>query len=149
MLGLQNEREWTAFCDKVLGQANLATDPRFSSNSRRTAARQELRTIIIETFSRLTAEQVIERLDAAQIANARMNDMHEVWDHEQLKARQRWVNVETPAGHIPTLLPPGLPNGYTPRMDAVPALGEHTEALLREAGYDADAIARLRAERAI
>jgi itaconate CoA-transferase len=149
MLGLQNEREWAAFCDKVLDQANLATDPRFSSNSRRTAARQELRTIIVEAFSRLTADQVIERLDAAQIANARMNDMHEVWDHEQLKARQRWVDVETPAGRIPALVPPGLPNGYAPRMDAVPTLGEHTETLLREAGYDDDAIARLRAEQAI
>ena len=123
MLGLQNEREWAAFCDKVLGQANLATDPRFSSNSRRTAARQELRAIIVEAFSRLTAEQVIERLDTAQIANACMNGMHEVWDHEQLKARQRWVDVETPAGRIPALVPPGLPNGYAPRMDAVPTLG--------------------------
>ena len=149
MLGLQNEREWAAFCDKVLDQANLATDPRFSSNSRRTAARQELRAIIVEAFSRLTADQVIERLDAAQIANARMNSMHEVWDHEQLKARQRWVDVETPAGRIPLLVPPGLPNGYAPRMDAVPTLGEHTETLLREAGYDDDAIARLRAEQAI
>src|SRR3954467_5195359 len=149
MLGLQNEREWAAFCDKVLDQANLATDPRFSSNSRRAAARQELRTIIVEAFSRLTAEQVIERLDVAQIANARMNGMHEVWNHEQLKARQRWVDVETPAGRIPALVPPGLPNGYAPRMDAVPTLGEHTETLLREAGYDDDAIARLRAEQAI
>ena len=92
---------------------------------------------------------MIERLDTAQIANARMNGMHEVWDHEQLKARQRWVDVETPAGRIPALVPPGLPNGYAPRMDAVPTLGEHTEALLREAGYDDDAIARLRAEQAI
>jgi len=149
MLGLQNEREWAAFCQKVVGQANLATDPRFSSNSRRTAARQELRAIIVEVFSHLSADQVIERLDAAQIANARMNDMHEVWEHVQLKERGRWIDVETPAGHIPALLPPGLPNEYTPRMNAVPTLGEHTEALLREAGYDTDAIARLRAEQAI
>jgi crotonobetainyl-CoA:carnitine CoA-transferase CaiB-like acyl-CoA transferase len=127
----------------------LSTDERFASNSRRTQARQELRSLILEAFSQLTAEQVIERLDAAQIANARMNDMHEVWEHAQLKERRRWVAVDTPAGQVPALLPPGLPNGYAPRMDAVPALGEQTEAILQEIGYEAGAIARLRAEHAI
>jgi len=78
-----------------------------------------------------------------------MNGMHDVWEHAQLSARRRWVEVETPAGQVSALLPPGLPNGYTPRMDAVPALGEHTEALLQEMGYDRDAIARLREEHAI
>jgi itaconate CoA-transferase len=149
MLGLQNEREWTAFCEKVLKRPELSTDERFASNSRRTQARQELRSLILESFSQLTAEQVIERLDAAQIANARMNDMHEVWEHAQLKERRRWVAIDTPAGQVPALLPPGLPNGYAPRMDAVPALGEQTEAILQEIGYDSDAIARLRAEHAI
>ena len=89
MLGLQNECEWVAFCEKVLGRPELATDERFSSNSRRTAARQELRDIIVETFSSLTADQVIGRLDEAQIANAHMNDMHDVWEHPQLRARRR------------------------------------------------------------
>jgi len=149
MLGLQNEREWTAFCEKVLKRPELSTDERFSSNSRRTHARHELRAIIIEVFSQLTVEEVIGRLEAAQIANARMNGMHDVWEHAQLSARRRWVEVETPAGQVSALLPPGLPNGYTPRMDAVPALGEHTEALLQEMGYDRDAIARLREEHAI
>jgi itaconate CoA-transferase len=149
MLGLQNEREWTAFCEKVLKRPELSTDERFSSNSRRTHARQELRAIIIEVFSQLTVEEVIGRLEAAQIANARMNGMHDVWEHAQLSARRRWVEVETPAGQVSALLPPGLPNGYPPRMDAVPALGEHTEALLQEIGYDRDAIARLREEHAI
>ena len=149
MLGLQNEREWALFCSDVLRQPALAADPRFVSNSRRTEARAELRAIIVAEFAQLTAEQVVARLDAAQIANARMNDMHEVWEHEQLKARGRWTEVATPAGMIPALLPPGLPNGYAPRMDAIPALGEHTDAILRELGLDGAAIARLRAERAI
>lgn len=149
MLGLQNEREWGLFCDKVLLQPDLTTDPRFSSNSRRTAARQELRAIILDVFAPLTAEQVIVRLDAASIANAHMNDMHDLWRHPQLKARGRWVDVDTPAGKVPALLPPGVPNTYVPRMDAVPALGEHTDAILAELGYDAAAVASLHANNAI
>ena len=149
MLGLQNEREWGLFCDKVLRQPELTTDPRFSSNSRRTEARQELRAIIVDVFSRFTAEQVIDRLDAAHIANAHMNDMHDLWQHAQLKARARWIDVDTPAGKIPALLPPGVPNTYAPRMDAVPALGAHTDAILAELGYDAGAVARLRAQHAV
>jgi itaconate CoA-transferase len=149
MLGLQNEREWTVFCDKVLHDAALAVDPRFASNSRRAAAREELRTIIIDAFRDLTAEEVIARLDTAQIANARMNDMHEVWEHAQLKARGRWTEVDSPAGRIAALLPPALPNSVTPRMDPVPALGQHTDAILRELDFDASTIARLRADGAI
>jgi itaconate CoA-transferase len=149
MLGLQNEREWAVFCDQVLGQPDLASDPRFSTNSRRTVAREELRSIIVEAFVPLSAEEVIDRLDRAQIANARMNDMHEVWRHAQLKARERWVEVDTPSGKVPALLPPGTPDTFAPRMDAVPALGEHTEAILKELGYDHAGIAQLRAEHAI
>ena len=149
MLGLQNEREWRLFCDKVLLQPALADDPRFSSNSQRTAARQELRAIIIDAFSTLSAEQVIARLDAAQIANARMNDMHDLWQHAQLKARERWVEIDTPAGKIPALLPPGVPNTYSARMDAVPALGQHTDTILGQLGYDSEAINALRKQHAI
>lgn len=149
MLGLQNEREWRLFCDKVLLQPALTDDPRFSSNSQRTAGRQELRAIIIDAFSTLSAEQVIERLDAAQIANARMNDMHDLWQHAQLKARERWVEIDTPAGKIPALLPPGVPDTYSARMDAVPALGQHTDAILGQLGYDSEAINALRNQHAI
>jgi itaconate CoA-transferase len=149
MLGLQNEREWAVFCREVLLQPALATDPRFASNSRRTEARAELRAMIVDAFATLTAEEVVARLDAAQIANARMNDMHDVWEHEQLKARDRWGRVATPAGSVPALLPPGQPNGWPPRMDPVPALGEHTDAILRELGLSDADIARLRAERAV
>jgi itaconate CoA-transferase len=149
MLGLQNEREWAVFCKQVLQQPGLAADARFASNSQRVAARVELRAIIEEAFARLTAERVIERLDGAQIANAHMNDMHDVWEHAQLKARKRWVDIDTPAGRVPALLPPGLPNAYAPRMDAVPALGEHTDAILAGLGYGRDDIARLRTHNAI
>jgi itaconate CoA-transferase len=149
MLGVQNEREWVGFCNKVLEQPVLATDERFASNSRRTANRQVLREIIVAAFARFTSEQVVERLDGAQIANARMNDMREVWEHAQLKARERWTHVATPAGEVAALLPPGQPSAFEPRMDAVPALGEHTDAILRELGYDAAAIEKLHAEKAI
>ena len=149
MLGLQNEREWGLFCTKVLLQPELATDPRFVSNSARTVARAELRSIIADVFSTLTAEQVIERLDAAQIANAHMNDMHDLWNHPQLAARHRWVEVGSPAGDIPALLPPGVPNTYEPRMDPVPALGQHTDAILAAIGYGSEAIARLRVQHAV
>jgi len=143
MLGLQNEREWVAFCQQVLRRPELATDERFSSNSRRTAQREALRSIIVETFAALTAEQAIARLDEAQIANARMNDMHDVWQHPQLKARSRWTEVATPAGPVPALLPPGNSDAFEPRMDAVPALGQHTDAILAALGWSANDIATL------
>jgi itaconate CoA-transferase len=149
MLGLQNEREWAVFCERVLRNAALATDPRFISNARRAAARAELAEIILETFASLTAAEVVARLDDAGIANARMNDMREVWEHAQLAARNRWTTIDSPAGSIPALFPPALPHDVTPRMDAIPALGEHTDAILREVGYDAAAIARLRSEGAV
>jgi itaconate CoA-transferase len=149
MLGLQNEREWSAFCMLVLLQPGLATDERFSSNARRTANREALRAIIAEAFGSLTADQVIERLDEAQIANARMNDMHEVWQHPQLKARERWTQVATPGGPIPALLPPGKTEAFAARMDAVPGLGQHTAAILAELGWSESAVTRLRHEGAI
>jgi itaconate CoA-transferase len=149
MLGLQNEREWAVFCDKVLRRPELAADERFSSNSRRTEQREALRAIIVESFAALSAEQVIERLDDAQIANAHMNDMHDVWQHPQLKARGRWTDVPTPAGPVPALLPPGATDAYTPRMDAVPALGEHTQAILTELGYSPNDIAAMQSSGAV
>ena len=149
MLGLQNEREWAAFCDKVLQQPALATDERFSTNSRRSAAREALHAIIVETFAPLTAAQVLARLDDAQIANAQVNDMHDVWAHPQLRARNRWREVDTSVGKVPAPLPPGSWEEGEPRMDAVPALGQHTESILSSLGYTPERIAKLRDEKAL
>ena len=149
MLGLQNEREWTGFCKTVLQQPELASDPRFSTNSKRSAARKELRAIIVGAFAGLTAARVVERLDQAQIANAQVNDMHAVWEHPQLKARQRWREVDSPAGRVPALLPPGSWEEGDPRMDAVPALGEHSAFILEELGYSMQQVVDLRTAGAI
>jgi len=149
MLGLQNEREWALFCERVLQQPALASDERFSSNSKRALARQQLRELIVDAFSAMTVDQVVERLEQAQIANARMNDMSDVWQHAQLTARQRWVDVDTPAGPVPALLPPGVRSLGDTRMDPVPALGQHTDAILGELGYAAQDIAALRSAGAI
>jgi len=142
MLGVQNEREWRVFCAKVLGQPALADDERFNSNARRVAARDALAAIIDAMFRDLSSEQVVQRLDDAQIANARVNDMAAVWAHPQLAARQRFTEVGSPAGPIAALWPPALPPSFEPRMDPIPALGQHTDALLAELGFDAATIAR-------
>ncbi len=149
MLGVQNEREWGAFCRVVLQAPDLATDERFLANSKRTAHRDELRSLIVEVFSSLTLEQVRQRLDDAQIANASVNSMHDVWEHPQLKARGRWTNVSTPHGTLAALLPPGISNAYSPRMDKIPDLGEHTEGVLRELGLSDKEIASMRVDGAI
>jgi itaconate CoA-transferase len=144
MLGLQNEREWVLFCQRVLRKPGLAADERFASNARRSANRNLLRPLIVEAFAELTVDEVLQRLDEAQIANARVNDMHDVWRHPQLRARGRWTEVPTPNGPIPALLPPGRSNRWTPRMDAVPGLGQHTEAILAELGWPQEQVERLR-----
>ncbi|MBK0392564.1 CaiB/BaiF CoA transferase family protein [Ramlibacter algicola] len=149
MLGLQNEREWKSFCAVVLRQPALADDARFSSNARRHENRKALEAVILGVFGRLTPAQVTALLDEAQIANARVNTMADVWAHPQLAARGRWREVGSPAGPIPALLPPGANDGYEYRMDGVPAVGQHTDAILRELGRSDADIASLRAASAI
>ncbi|KAJ5873401.1 uncharacterized protein N7473_013274 [Penicillium subrubescens] len=139
MLGIQNEREWTKFCTDVLQQPDLASDSRFSSNKLRTRNRDALKTIICDVFSQLTASETITRLEAASIANANLNDMQGVWKHAQLQARDRWVDIQTPVGTVPALLPPGSSKsvkqgGYGAQMGCVPKVGEHNRAILAELG---------------
>ncbi|MBY4896896.1 CaiB/BaiF CoA-transferase family protein [Cupriavidus sp. AU9028] len=149
IFGLQNEREWDVFCRVVLERPELAADERFAGNAMRARHRDALARIIADAFASLTVEQVIERLECGQIANGRMNEMADVWAHPQLEARQRWTEVRSPVGPIPALLPPGRSNAFTPRMDPVPALGEHGAAILAELGYAQADIARLKTEGAI
>ena len=149
MLGLQNEREWHLFCAKVLLQPALANDERFNSNARRVAAKPVLHQLITEHFASLAIEEVIARLEDAQIANAHVNTMQDVWAHPQLKARRRWVDVTTPNGLVPALLPPGASDNSDARMDAVPALGQHTGSLLSELGFTPSEIERMKTDATI
>ena len=144
VLGLQNEREWAVFCEKVLLQPKLAQDPRYGSNSRRAAKRSEINALITEVFATLTTEQLIERLDASGIANARMNTPDEVWEHPQLKARDRWRETESPVGLLATLSPPVTMPDFEARLGRIPTLGEHTERILSEFGYSSGDIVALR-----
>lgn len=133
-LSIQNPREWVAFCEKVLEQPELADDGRFATNTARNANRAAVDAAVDEVFSRLTVDEVEARLDEAGIANARVNDMPGLWAHPQLAARGRWVDVDTPVGPMPALLPPGIPAGMAPRMDPVPAIGAHNAAIMEELG---------------
>ncbi|WP_031358027.1 CaiB/BaiF CoA transferase family protein [Caballeronia sordidicola] len=134
MLGLQNEREWKLFCDIVLCRSELSVDARFDANVRRVENRAALKVVIEQTFASLTAQNVIARLDQAEIANAAVNQVGDLWTHPQLQARQRFTTIGSPAGELQALLPPANVNSFDVRMDPVPALGGHTAAILRELG---------------
>jgi len=148
MLGLQNEREWSSFCTEVLRRPELAEDERFQTNSLRSEAREQLGKIIADCFRMLSSDEIIERLEIANIANARVNDLRAVWDHPQLKARARWKPVSSPAGEVPAFVPPGA-NGADCAMGAIPSLGQHTVPILRELGFDDTKIADLKAAKVI
>jgi itaconate CoA-transferase len=149
MFGIQNEREWAAFCSGVLKQPELAKDARYDNNTKRTAARDEVVSLIERVFAELSAQEVIARLDQAGIANARLNTPEEVWNHEQLKARDRWREVGSPAGTISALLPPASLEGVEARMGPVPSIGEHTDRVLTELGYTSAEIAALKSSAAV
>jgi itaconate CoA-transferase len=134
-LSVQNEREFAAFCDRVLMKSGLKSDPRFATSPARFRNREAMHGEINAVFVKLKAVEIIERLEAADIANARLNDMAQFWRHPQLEARGRWAKVGSPSGELDMLKPPFNLSGFEPRMDPVPALGEHTRAILAELGY--------------
>jgi itaconate CoA-transferase len=136
-VGLQNEREWAVLCTEILGQPELIDDPRFATNTERVANDHELTPIIEAALQELTTGEVEARLDAAGIANARLRTPAEFAAHPQLAARNRWRDVATPTGKVRALLPPVTANGREPAMGSVPALGQHTAAILAELGLAA------------
>ena len=143
-LGLQNEREWKKFCEVVLENPRLYLDSRFDSNARRVQNRPQLDEAIQKVFQKLTAAEIIARLEAAQIANARLNTVQEFVDHPQLLARKRWSTVDSPVGSLPALLPPVTIENVEPVMNEVPALGQHSDAILAELGFGSEATAAWR-----
>jgi crotonobetainyl-CoA:carnitine CoA-transferase CaiB-like acyl-CoA transferase len=148
-LSVQNEREFARFCDQVLQNGALARDPRFASSPARQQNREALHAEIDRAFGALSSEDLVRRLEQADIANARLNTMEEFWRHPQLEARGRWREVGSPAGDIAMLKPPFNLDGMEPRMDPIPALGEHTGRVLRELGYSEPEVEALRRDGAI
>jgi itaconate CoA-transferase len=149
IIGIQNEREWAAFCKQVIGRPDLAADPRFNSVSRRVKNREPLKSLIEDAFGKLKSDELTKLLDDAEIANSQLNDLESVWNHPQLAARNRWRNVDSPVGEIPALIPPGMPVDVAPKMERVPALGQDTDEILMEIGYSRADVDRMRAECAI
>jgi formyl-CoA transferase len=147
--GIQNAREWSRFCRDVLGQPSLDDDERFRTNPDRVAHRPALDAVIAGVFGELSAADAVARLDAAGIANARLNTIAELRDHPQHAARARWRDVGSPAGPLRALLPPIDLDGVEPAMGPIPSLGQHTDAILDELGFDDDTIAAWRQEGAI
>ena len=148
-LGVQNEREFAAFCDRVLEKPSLKSDERFSSGPARFRNREAFHQEVETVFRRLRASEIVERLEAADIANARLNDMLGFWRHPQLAARGRWAKVGSPGGALDMLKPPFNLSGFEPRMEPIPALGEHTRAILGELGYAKEALDAFAASGAI
>ena len=148
-LGIQNEREWESFCEAVLGQPALSGDGRFASNSERVANRDDLHEEIEAIFRGIPSEEAIGRLEAAKIANARMRTVGDFLDHPQLEARGRWREFGSPAGPLRALVPPATMEGTEPVMAPIPDVGEHTDGILSELGYDEEAVATLRRSSAL
>jgi itaconate CoA-transferase len=148
-LGIQNEREWERFCEVVLERPALAGDERFASNSERVENRDDLYQNIEAILQRFSSGEAIERLEEAKIANARMRTVRGLLEHPQLEARDRWTEVGSPVGPLRALLPPATIDGIQPVMAPIPSVGEHTEKILAEIGYDDDTVATLRQSAAI
>ncbi|MFD8718267.1 CaiB/BaiF CoA transferase family protein [Streptomyces sp. NPDC059629] len=145
LLSVQNDREWRRLAEQVVGRPELGSDPAFATNAARVANRARTDELVGKALGALDADEAVARLEAAGIACARLRDLHELAGHPQLAARERWREVGSPAGPLRALLPPiTLPGGDEARMGDVPALGQHTEALLRAVGMTDAETAALR-----
>jgi len=142
VVAVQSNREWVEFCVHVLRQPALAADPRFATNALRAQQREVLGVAIDAVFSQLPLAEVLRRLDGANLASANVNTIQGYLQHPQLASRDCWREVETPAGPVRVLIPPVRMAGTEPVMGAVPALGQHTSAVLRELAFDTDTIAQ-------
>jgi itaconate CoA-transferase len=149
MIAIQNEREWAQFCDKVLGTPELALDPRFDANAKRSRNREQLAPFLHQRLAQLNSEELIALLDAASIANASVNTVHGLREHAQLRARERWADVASPAGPLSLLRPPPLNDSFEPAMGAIPALGQHTGSVLDWLGYGEAEIEAMRIDRLV
>jgi itaconate CoA-transferase len=149
IFGLQNEREWVTFCAQVMDQPALATDPRFAGQPARQANKDELTALIETYFGTMSTARVVAKLDAAGIANGRLNEPKDTWDHPQFTARDRWREIGTEAGPVRALLPPFTFTDAEARMGDVPSVGQHTDTILHDLGYDTDTISAMRATGAI
>jgi itaconate CoA-transferase len=148
-LAIQNAREWTRFCAQVLERPALADDARFASNAARVQHRDALHAVIAEVFAQLPGAAALQRLEAAGIAYARRNSVGEFLAHPQLVARGRWCTVGSPAGAVRALKPPVMMNDTEPVMGDIPSLGQHSQEILEELGFDSDTIAAWRTEKVI
>ena len=149
VLAIHNDREWKRLCSDVVGKPLLACDPRFVTNPLRVQHREELHAALNSVFSTWSTQQMVDRLDGAQIANARINTVKEFLNHPQLAVRDAWREVGSPNGPIKAMLPPVRMEGVAPAMGPVPAVGQHSEAILREFGFDSETIAKWKREEMI
>ncbi|GAA0603181.1 CaiB/BaiF CoA-transferase family protein [Sporichthya brevicatena] len=149
MLAVQSQEEWREFCRVVMEDPGLASNPEFAINSARCDHREKLNALIGKRIGQLSTDEALRLLDSARIANARVNTVNEFLEHPALASRDRWVTVDSPGGEIRALKPPASLGGIEPRMDAVPALGAHTDAILGSLGYSPESIEELRSAGAI
>jgi itaconate CoA-transferase len=148
-LAIQNAREWSRFCEQVLAKPEIADDPRFATNSMRVRHRSDLRALIADVFAQWPAAELLDRLERADIACARRNTVQEFINHPQLNDRHRWQTIDSPVGALRALRPPVRMEGVDPVMGAVPSLGQHSESILGELGFDAGTISAWRKEQMI